>query len=283
MVYENPREKLLNVRKKVLTPETEVWIQEEKSIYQDRQYKELFGEGYYRPFNEYKKWLGVLGGKYAGAGLAKAVVKEYLIQETRMMSQNIINSVSIDTSNAMGSPQYNPVTLEEFPYYYPYHDENAIVDITVTLASVSLGGGGSQDATEDKIDRILSYFDDYEIIDNICEKIVADFLVTKEQINLRIIKRSREERFEFLTNKRLELLKKRFKSIGKLSNRKNYKYSNEDWIHIKNQIIEELIKLTEKFEGSESAETFENMLAMFDSYKVKVEKKKAINEELLEE
>ena len=273
MSYQNSKEKLIKVRNKVLQPETESFIEAKKRLYKDRTYKSVIDDRVYSPFDEYQKWLGVLGGQYAGAGLARSIVKEHLIHENPDIAK-IINSVSIDTFGAMGEPIYNKMELEEFEHYWPY-DHGAPVKITVTLVAPSSSRRKPKkefDMSKDKeIDSIIRFFDDYLIMDDIAQRVAEDFFINKEQISFEFKTRSREQKFEFLMQKRLKLLQHRFASIGKLHNKKNYTYSIEDWLPIKEKIITELVTLIEKFEGTNNAESFRSMLEMFKNYQIKKE------------
>jgi len=263
MSYKNSKEKLIKVRNKVLQPETESFIEAKKRLYKDRTYTSVIDDTIYNPFDEYQKWLGVLGGQYAGAGLARSIVKEHLIHENPDIAK-MINSVSIDTFGAMGEPIYNKMELEEFEHYWPY-DHGAPVKITVTLV------GPSSYRQNKEIDSIKRFFDDYLIMDDIAQGVAEDFFINKEQISFEFKTRSREQKFEFLMQKRLKLLQHRFASIGKLHNKKNYTYSIEDWLPIKEEIITELVTLIEKFEGTNNAESFRSMLEMFKNYQIKKE------------
>jgi hypothetical protein len=263
MSYKNSKEKLIKVRNKVLQPETESFIEAKKRLYKDRTYTSVIDDTIYNPFDEYQKWLGVLGGQYAGAGLARSIVKEHLIHENPDIAK-MINSVSIDTFGAMGEPIYNKMELEEFEHYWPY-DHGAPVKITVTLV------GHSSYRQNKEIDSIKRFFDDYLIMDDIAQGVAEDFFINKEQISFEFKTRSREQKFEFLMQKRLKLLQHRFASIGKLHNKKNYTYSIEDWLPIKEEIITELVTLIEKFEGTNNAESFRSMLEMFKNYQIKKE------------
>jgi len=318
-------ERLKKVREKILSPITLSELRKEKRLYYERTVDgtdaiEIDGDIIppfepANPYKEYKKWLGVLGGLYAGAGLARSVVKQYLMEENTEIEE-YIKSIDIDTSSAMGD-QSGDTEFAIFDHYcYPYDSVDNVI-ITVNLDLIPSGGGshdlktfyekewhptkngvlfpnhpnilpqkkywwmcsnghewsssihsriqGGLSCPVCTMTPVIEHFDDYLIIDSVSKKIASDFYVSKDQISLKINQtRSREGKFEFLAQKRLTLLKKQFESLGKLSNKRNYKYSNENWMPIKNQIFEEVAKLTEKFESIDEAKSFIDMVRMYN-------------------
>jgi hypothetical protein len=319
------RERLKAVREKVLSPTTLYQIKKKKRLYYERILDDsdalIKGSDIIAPFDsanpyqEYKKWLGVLGGLYAGSGLAKSVVKDYMVQEYDEI-EKYIKSIDIDTSSAMGE-KYGDIDLAIFDHYcYPYDTiDNIIISVNLDLVLIENEPKDLESFYEKEwhptknghlfphhpniftnkkywwlcpnnhewssslsqrvqkglncplcnINPIIEYFDDYLIIDSIIEKIAKDFYVSKNQISLKVNQsRDRGSKFEFLAQKRLTLLKKQFESLGKLSNKKNYKYSNENWLPLKDEIFNEVTMLIQKFENVKEAKSFIDVIKMYN-------------------
>jgi len=119
----------------------------------------------------------------------------------------------------------------------------------------------------------------YDDIPLLSKKIAKDLFLFPEQVAIDFKLKKREDVFKRLSENRLKNVKKQMKLLGNLSNKKNYKYQDRDWLKIKKELMNEYTELIRKFENEDAAQSFQNMLKMFNEYNVKVEKKEAHKDE----
>lgn len=89
-------------------------------------------------------------------------------------------------------------------------------------------------------------------------------------------KNGRKVKFNQLSKRRLDELKESFERVRRLSNKKHYSYTDEDWKKIKSEIFNELSMLIEAFEGQRESKEFNNVLMLAETFDIqkKIMKKK---------
>ena len=257
-----------------------------------------FGESL---FQQYTNWLDFITGRWEDKWLTKRITKAHLHNINKKLlryisSINIIESTDrfgaeIDATNLPiwdqenlpgyekpGFNNYNEawhVPKDFNNHWLPYNNLCMTIQIVFHKAIPkdifeSLGGLLKEKKNAE------SRYDDAPLLS---KKIAKDLFLFPEQIEMDFKLKKREDAFERLSKTRLKNLKKQMELLGNLSNTKNYKYKNKDWFKIKTELMNEYIELIRKFETEDDAQSFKNMLKMFNDYNVKVEKKEAHKDE----
>ena len=268
------KKKIQALRNEIMSPKTKKFIKEKKRI----EFNEflhplaILRPGKHRDgsdlFEETRYYGKALEKRYQGKWLVKQLIRLQLqlIDERFLV---YIGSIDIKTDDILGPPrQY----VDEDPYYYPYDHPGFQIRITwIPGTNDSLGFQEPFSKLEDLDKGSLSNHGTDSLY--LSKKIANSIFLEPEQVLIDFKYRTPESSFKRVGQKRLQVAKKSIKNLGKLSlDRKNYKPATKDWLEIKNSLMDEYIDLIEKFEGTENAESFRNMLEMFNNYKVKLKK-----------
>jgi len=109
------------------------------------------------------------------------------------------------------------------------------------------------------------------------ELIAKDLFLEPEQVVIDFKQRTIGDALKRKADIKMKSIKKDFRYLKR--NIDPDKLSKKDWLSLKETIVEEYVDLIKEFEGIEQAESFQNMLKMFNEYNVKVEKKEAHKDE----
>jgi hypothetical protein len=256
-----------------------------------------------RGFGEqYTNWLDFITGRWEDKWLAKRITKAHLHNINKELLKYISSINIIESTDRFGPEIVEPFLDMAFfqkdipgyqkpgfnsdgeawhvpedwnSHWLPYNNLCMTIQIVFHKAIPedifeSLGSLLKEEKTA------ASRYDDAPLLS---KKIAKDLFLFPGQIEMDFKLKKREDAFERLSKTRLKNVKKQMELLGNLSNPKNYKYKDRDWFKIKKELMNEYVELIRKFETEDAAQSFKNMLKMFNDYNVKVEKKEAHKDE----
>lgn len=267
------KKKIQALRNEIMSPKAKKFIKEKNNItYEKLKYNPYENDFFIKTipseYDEYNRYIKTLEKRYQG----KWPVKQLIRLQLQLIDERFlvyIGSIDIKTDDILG-PQREYV--DEDSYYYPYNHPGFQIRITF------IPGTNSSLGFQEPFSK-LGALDGASLSNHgtdslyLSKKIANSIFLEPEQVLIDYKFRTPESSFKRVGQKRLQVVKKSIKNLGKLSlDSKNYKPATKDWLEIKNSLMDEYIDLIEKFEGTENAKSFRNMLEMFNNYKVKLKK-----------
>ena len=250
-------------------------------------------------FHQYGSWLNFVSGRWEDKWLTKRITRARINNINKELLK-YISSINIIESEDRFGPNINATSLpiweqENLPGYQetgfstfenPSNPENwndhwLPYDYLFITIQIVFNKAIPKDIFESLVglqneEKKSTGYNDAPLLS---EKIAKDLFLSPKQVAIDFKLKNREDVFKRLSENRLKNVKKQIKLLGNLSNKKNYKYQNRDWLKIKKELINEYTELIRKFENEDAAKSFQNMLKMFYEYNVKVEKKEAHQDE----
>jgi len=197
-----------------------------------------------KPVNKAKvmdEWLEKLQGRYA-----KGLIRNYLENRANTPANDFISA--IDFSRL----QFG---------FNEYTEDSQGLNVTIII---------SNNFDEKIISNINEESDSKNDLSSLAAEISKDFFLKTHQINFDIKKRNPRDSFIRLKDKRVDDIKKKMDALGKLSETKNYGKNYEEWLEMKDEIIDSFIDLIEKFEGKDGKDNFEKILMLTKIFNIEL-------------
>ena len=249
-------------------------------------------------FQQYTNWLDFITGRWEDKWLTKRITKAHLHNINKELFKYISSINIIESKDRFGPEIVEPFFLNQTDipgyqkpgfsgdveawhvpedwnsHWLPY--DNLCMTIQIVFHKAIPKDIFESLGSLLKEEKKSTGYDDIPLLS---KKIAKDLFLFPKQVAIDFKLKKREDVFKRLSENRLKNVKKQMKLLGNLSNKKNYKYQDRDWFKIKKELMNEHTELIRKFEDEDAAQSFQNMLKMFNEYNVKVEKKEAHKDE----
>ena len=203
-----------------------------------------------KPVNKAKvmdKWLDKLEGRYA-----KGLIRNYLEDMVKIPANDFISAI-----------QFIRVSFG-FNEYTEDSQGLKIVIIFSNTFDLKILSGLSDSKDKNR---------DFPLLES---KIAKDFFLKPYQIEIEGKKRDPRESFERLKDKRVDDVKKKMEALGKLSETKNYGNNYEEWLEMKDEIMDSFLELIEKFEGKDGKDNFEKILMLTKMFNIELKEEEKL-------
>ena len=282
------RDKIEAQRNKIISKDVQKSLKNKTLIHQVDVIK-FHPEGILDPgmrlFGEYDEYYNILTKRINGEWLVKQLVK---LHAQTIDPKSIMYFGSIDIQADLLGPEhrnpgdlwdkslshFNPYTGESWDNYYnPYNHPGLKITI-LTLPGINTF---YKKITNLEVDPLSSRLSNGTDSSYLSELIAKDLFLEPEQVVIDFKQRTIGDALKRKADIKMKSIKKDFRYLKR--NIDPDKLSKKDWLSLKETIVEEYVDLIKEFEGIEQAESFQNMLKMFNEYNVKVEKKEAHKDE----
>lgn len=178
-------------------------------------------------FEELETWYRIIGGRYKGKWIGKQLIKSYCDEIINKGFSKFISSIEINTSEIMRA-EIRRFDDMQIPVCYPYKDKNCFITIELNSNIPK---------------KFYDIINKKEIQNDILRNICIDFILTKEQTNFTVRKRSPEDRYRVVANKRKDKVIESIRSFSRLEsekNKRNYNFDSAETQKVHSEMIKEM-------------------------------------------